>query len=144
MIATLVAGLGLSGVFGSAGVAYGGADGRASWLTFDWYVIAVGIVFLLISYPLAKGREWARRILLVAVALVGACLLVYYAVRVVSPVSFSDLTPEQIKVERLSLRLSDTSSLFLVAAVAVFGFCFLSHPDVVATFHRPARPPTKV
>jgi hypothetical protein len=144
ILATFVAGLAMAGLFATSGVTYAGsAYPLNSSISFDWHVIALSALLLVMAYPLAAGREWARRFLLIAVVLVGTGLVGYYALRIIAPMSFSDLTPEQIKVERLSMRLSDVSSLLLTASLAVFSFLFLSHPDIVASFHSHARSPER-
>jgi hypothetical protein len=135
IIAMFVAGLGVAGVLGAQSVNYAGSSyPLRNWIAFDWRIVAISILLLLVSYPLARGRDWARRVTRAAVAVVGLSLVIYYLARLVSPVSFSDLTPEQIKVVRLSMRLEDASTLFVVLISLVFGVSFLSHPDVVASF----------
>ena len=142
IVATVVAGLGVSCVFASARLNYGGSGyPLASWISFDWHALVAAAVLLAAAYPLATGRDWARRMLLIAVAVVGATVVVWYVIRIVSPVSFSDLTPEQAAVSRRSMRFEDLSTLCWIAALTFFGVSFLSHPDVVTSFTRPNVPP---
>jgi len=131
IIAVVIGGWGLAGLFGAFGTTF---SGSGTWISVDWRALLVAALLLAASYPLATGREWARRTLFVAVAAVGATMAVWYCVRIVSPISFSDLTPEQVKVVRQSMRLEDISTLCLILSSFSFGLWFLSHPDVVATF----------
>jgi hypothetical protein len=135
IIAVVVGGWGLAGVFGAFGTTF---FGSGTWISVDWRALSVAALLLAASYPLATGREWARHTLFVAVATVGATMAVWYCVRIVSPMSFSDLTPEQVKVVRQSMRLEDISTLCLILSSFSFGLCFLRHPDVVTTFKRTA------
>jgi hypothetical protein len=96
------------------------------------------------SFPLAAGREWARRVLLVGVVITGAGLVLLDAAKVFSPMSFSDLSPEQISVVRQWHRLDDLSSFFLDLAIVVFAVLFLSHRDVITSFRRRSSATTKV
>jgi hypothetical protein len=141
IIATVIAGLGVSGVFSAWSTTW---TAQRIWITCDWQVMAISAVLLAFSYPLARSREWARRVLLIAVVLIGASLTLWDAVKVVSPMSFSDLTPEQIEVVRLWQRLQDLSSFFVVLAIALFVALFLSHQNVVASFQRHHNAPAKV
>ncbi|MEY2495694.1 MAG: hypothetical protein QOJ45_2186 [Verrucomicrobiota bacterium] len=142
IVATLVAGLAMSGIFGSARLTFGGGGyPLASWIAFDRHALLAAAVLLAAVYPLATGRDWARRTLLIAVATVGVTMTVWYLIRIVSPVSFSDLTPEQAAVSRRSMRFEDLSTLCWIAAFTFFGVSFLSHPDVVTSFTRPHAPP---
>jgi hypothetical protein len=133
IIALVVGGIGVSGVFSAWPVTF---SAERTWIACDWRVMAVSAVLLIMSYPLATGREWARRILLVAIILIGVSLVLWGGFKVVAGASFTDLSPEQITVVRLSMRIADFSSFFFVFTLLVFGVLFLCHPDVVATFQR--------
>ena len=141
IIASVVAGLGFCGVFSAWQTVW---SQQRTWITCDWQIMAISAVLLAMSFPLAAGREWARRVLLVAVVLIGAGLVLWDALKVVSPMSFSDLSPEQIRVVRQWHRLDDLSSFFLVLGIAVFAALFLSHRDVITSFQRSSDATTKV
>jgi len=142
IVATLVTGLAVSVIFGSARLTYGGSGyPLASWIAFDRHALLAAAVLLAAVYPIATGRDWARRTLLIAVATVGVTMTVWYLIRIASPVSFSDLTPEQASVSRRSMRFEDLSTLCWIAALTFFGVSFLSHPDVATSFTRPHAPP---
>jgi hypothetical protein len=126
----VIGGWGLSGLFG----AFGTTSGSGTWISVDWHVLLVAALLLAATYPLATGREWARRTLLVAVATVGVAMVLWRGFSIVAPMSFTDLTPEQVKVVRETIRLADISSLFLILTSFSFGIWFLSHPDVVTSF----------
>ena len=106
--------------------------------------MAVSGILLAMSYPLATGREWARRVLLVGVVLIGSGLVLWEAVTAIPFKSFSHLSPEQVEVVRVWTFLRDLSSFIVVLAVAVFGILFLSHRDVVTSFQRPFSASAKV
>jgi len=137
IIAAFVAGFGVSAFFSSWTLTFGGGGTR---IGCEWRAMVICALLLLMSYPLATGREWARRLLLFAVVVVGVGFVVYYAFRVVSPMGFTDLSAEQIKVVRLWTRLTDLSSFFVAATLFIFGAYFLSHKDVVASFSRAPSP----
>ncbi|MBA2271714.1 MAG: hypothetical protein H0W20_14145 [Chthoniobacterales bacterium] len=118
--------------------------GQRPSITYDWRVIAVSGALLIMSFLLATGREWTRRILLIGVILVGAFLLFRYGIQAIGPISFTDLSPDQMPTVRLWTRLGEFSSFFLVLALSVFAVLFLCHPDVVASFRSGVPPREKV
>src|SRR5262245_47627805 len=106
ILAVLVGGIGVSGIFSALMLS---STVERTWITCDWRVIVASALLLIISFLLATGREWARRILLFAVVLIGIGLVLEYALRIVGTMSFTDLRPEQVKVVRLWTRLTDLS-----------------------------------
>jgi hypothetical protein len=132
IIAALVGGVGLSGLF-------------SAWFPVfepvlffsvecDWRVLLGSAVLLAISYPLATGREWARRVLLWAVSLIGMIIVLWRGVLLLFPMSYTDISPEQVKVAQLAAFLSDFSWFILIITLLSFFVLLLSHPDVVASF----------
>ena len=113
-------------------------------MTWDWRVIAVSGVLLILSFFLATGREWARRTLLVVVVLVGAYFLLLYGTHAVVPISFGHVGAEDLPTARLSHHLEGFSSFFLALGVVAFAVLFLCHPDIVSSFRRNDRRTEKV
>jgi hypothetical protein len=130
IIAALVGGVGISGVFSAWSLAF---DSPLPSILFDWHVMIASATLLVMSYLLATGREWARRVLLWAVSLIGGSYALWRGVQLF-PKSFTDLSPEQIKVVRLWTFLGDLSWFFLILTLLIFVVLLLSHPDVVAMF----------
>ena len=141
IIAAFVGGVGVSGVFGSWALTTGPSG---YWIACDWWGMVASALLIVMSYPLATGREWARRILLLAVVLVGLALVGSSGFRAVAPMSFSDLSPEQVKVIGPWTRLGELSSFFIRLTLLIFGVLFLSHPDVVTSFRRQVGSPERV
>ena len=136
-----VAGLGLSGVSSAWLLALDGAD---PYISCDWRVLVISILLFVFTYPLATGRDWARRVLLFAVAVIGTGLVLWRGLKVVAPMSFGHFSPEQIKVVRLWTGLGDLSSFFVALSIVVFGVLFLSHQEVAASFQHRSRADTQV
>lgn len=131
IIAALVGGVGLSGVFSAWSPVF--EPQLFSSVECDWHVLIGSAILLVISYPLATGREWARRTLLWAVSLIGISIVLWRGV-LLFPKSYTDLSPEQIKVAQLAGFLSGLSWFFLILILLVFFVLLLSHPNVVASF----------
>jgi asparagine N-glycosylation enzyme membrane subunit Stt3 len=110
----------------------------------DWTSLVVGVALLVMSYLLALGYEWARRILLAVIVLGGSVYLVFHGIRLVGPVSISDLPPDQAQVVRLAGRIEELGWFLLVLTAVAFFLLFLSHRDVVAGFRARSRPRPKV
>lgn len=132
IIAALVGGIGLSGVCGAWSLEY---NSPVYSIGFDWHVMVASAAILVMSYLLATGREWARRMLLWAVSLIGGSIVLWRGVQLF-PKSYTDLSPEEIKVVRLGDFLFDLSLFFLILTLLIFFVLLLSHPDVVASFRR--------
>ena len=132
IIAALVGGVGLSGVFSAWSLVF---DSPCPSILFDRPKMIGSAVLLVMSYPLATGREWARRVLLWTVSLIGGSYALWRGVNVF-PKSFTDLSPEQIKVIRIWTSLGDLSWFVLVLTLLIFVILLLSHPDVVASFQK--------
>ena len=130
IIAALVGGVGVSGVFSAWSL---GFDSPVSSIACDWRVVIASAALLVMSYPLATGREWARRMLLWAVSVIGISAVLWRGI-LLFPKSYTDLSPEQIKVIRLGAFLGDLSWFFLILTLLIFFVLLLSHPDVVASF----------
>lgn len=130
IIATLVGGLGLSGVFSAWPVTLGP---ERTWISCDWLVMIVSVLLLALSYPLATRREWARRTLQIVVLLLGVIFVLWRGVQLF-PKSFTDLSPEQTEVLQLGTFLGDLSRFFLVLTLLIFFVLLLSHFDLVASF----------
>ena len=133
IVAILVGGLGLSGLFSAWSPSFSGQHPK---IIFDWRIVAISAALLLLSYLLASGREWARRILLLAVILFGAFLLLRYGMQTFATRSFTDLSPDEVPTIRLWTRLGDFSWFLAVLAFFAFLVFFLCHPNVVASFRR--------
>jgi hypothetical protein len=131
IIATLVGGLGVSGVFSSWSLPFDHLPNPS--IECDWHVLIGSAALLVMSYPLATGRQWARRALLGAVSLIGVSIVLWRGV-LLFPKSYTDLSPEQIKVIRLASFLSDLSWFFFILTLVIFFILLLSHPSVVASF----------
>src|SRR4051812_20969545 len=107
--------------------------------------MAVGVFLLLLSYPLATGRNWARRALVAALVFIGLFSAFWHGVRLFEfPKSFSHSSAEQSRLVSICILLGDLSSLVGVLTVILFGVVFLSHPDVIGTFRSGASPSEKV
>lgn len=104
----------------------------------------VGVSLLVMGYLLARGYEWARRILLAVIVSGGAGYLVFHGIRLLSPISVTDLSPEQAQVAGLSERLEELSWFLLVLSAVVFFVLFLCHRDVIASFRVRSRLSEKV
>jgi|GEM_PF-5216827 len=132
IIAALVGGIGLSGVFAAWPL-------DSEWphfsILFDWQAMMASATLLVLSYLLATGREWARRVLLWTVSLIGGSIVLWRGVQLF-PKSYTDLSPEQIRVMRISSFLRDLSWFFFVLTLLIFIVLILSHPDIVASFRR--------
>lgn len=135
IIAALVGGVGVSGVFSSWSLV---VDLPVPPILFDWRVMLASATLLVMSYLLATGREWARRVLLWAVSLIGGSYALWRGV-LLYPKSYTDLSPEQIKTLRLAGFLSDLSWFFFVLTLLIFFVLLLSHPSVVVSFGRSGR-----
>jgi hypothetical protein len=104
--------------------------------------MAIAASLLGLIYPLATGREWARRVLVCAVVFIGVIFPIGHILRLFDPNTF-DLSSERLKLISLSIVLDDLSSLILVFSLVVFGVVFLCHPDIIATFRRESSTPQK-
>lgn len=143
ILGALVGGLGLSVVF-SAWMLGPGAEHRLSRITCDWWGLIVAGLLLIMSYLLAAGWDWARRILLVTVIVLGVYFLLRHGIGVIGPTYFTDVPPDEIPTVQFWTRLNELSSFFMALALVLFGMCFLTHPDVVDSFRRRARSSEKV
>ena len=134
LIATLTAGVGLSGIVG--GWTYSiGPNGHS--MNCSWPMMAVAVALVALSYPLATGREWARRVLVLAVPLIGAFFAFFHIIALFEyPGTYSHSTEEQSRLVSLYFLLQHVSSLLVLLSVVAFGILFLSHPDVRASFQR--------
>jgi hypothetical protein len=141
IIGLLVGGVGLSSISSAWPVIW---SQEGVHIGCDWTSFIVGVALLVMSYLLASGYEWARRILLAGIVLGGGAYLVFHGIRLVSPVSVSDLPPGPAHVAALSGRLWELSWFLLVLSAVVFFVLFLSHRDIVASFPGRSRPPEKV
>jgi len=137
IIAAMVGGVGLSGIFSAWSPVF--EPRLFSSVECDWRVLLGSAVLLVISYPLATGRDWARRVLLWAVSLIGVIILLWRGVLLLFPMSYSDLSPEQVRVARLTAFLSNLSSFLFILSLLVFLALLLSHPHVVASFRTSKR-----
>jgi hypothetical protein len=134
LIAALVAAIGVSGILTGWTFSFGPSGNSIGWF---WPQMAVSVSLVILSYPLATGRDWARRVLMVAVVFIGVVFAFWHAVRLFDfPKSFSHSSEEQSRLIGLCLLLEDISALLVVLTVVVFGMLFLSHPDIIATFRR--------
>jgi hypothetical protein len=133
IIAALVGGIGLSGVFVAWGLEW---NSPLPSISFDWQTMIASATLLVMSYFLATGREWARRVLLWVVSLIGGIYALWRGVQAFPKSSFTDLSPEQIKVVGLWTFLRDLSWFFFILTLLIFIVLILSHPDVVASFRR--------
>jgi hypothetical protein len=130
IIAALVGGVGVGGVFSAWSLRF---DSPVPSIACDWRVVIASVALLVMSYPLATGREWARRMLLWAVSVIGISAVLWRGI-LLFPKSYTDLSPEQIKVIRLGAFLGDLSWFFVILTLLIFFVLLLSHPDVVASF----------
>jgi hypothetical protein len=136
IIAAIVGGVGVSGVVSAWSLEY---DSRVYTIAFDWHVMVVSAAVLVMSYLLATGREWARRMLLLAVSLIGVGIVLWRGIHLF-PKSYTDLSPEEMKVVRLGDFLWNLPLFLLILTLLIFVVLLLSHPDVVASFRgRPRR-----
>src|SRR4030088_2497022 len=106
IIGLLVGDLGLSSISSAWPIMW---SQKGVHIGCDWTSLVIGVALLITSYLLASGYEWARRILLGVIVLGGAGYLVFHGIRLVSPVSVSDLPPEQVHVAGLSGHLWELS-----------------------------------
>ncbi len=104
-------------------------------ILFDWQTMIASATLLVLSYLLATGREWAGRVLLWTLSLIGGSIVLWRGVQLF-PISYTDLSPEQIRVMRISSFLRDLSWFFFILTLLIFIVPLLSHPDVVASFRR--------
>ncbi len=94
-------------------------DLRATWMTCDWSAIAASAVLFIMSYLLATGRDWARRVLLVGVILYGLFLMIIHGGSAFGPISLGDISPAQADIARPRWRLRELSSLFFALSPLV-------------------------
>lgn len=130
IIAALVGGVGVSGVFSAWSLRFVSPVPSITW---DWHTMIGFLALLVMSYPLATGREWARRMLLWAISFIGMSVLLWRGV-LLFPQSYTDVSPEQIEVIRLGTFLGNLVWFFLILTLLIFFVLLLSHPDVVASF----------
>ena len=141
IIALLIGGVGLGSISSAWPVIW---SQEGVHIGCDWTSLLIGAALLVMSYLLASGYEWARRILLGAIVLGGVGYLISRGIRLVSPTSFSDLSPEQIKVVGLSGRLKDFSWFIVSLSAVAFFVLLLCHRNVVESFRDRSRPPERV
>lgn len=132
IIAAFVGGIGLGGMCSAWELTSSGST--RALITCNWWVIVASALLLILSYPLAIGCEWARRTLLLAGAVIGVSLVEHYFVGAISPIHYTDLSPEEAKVVQLWDHLGSLSLCFLILSLLVFGVLLLSHPDIVKSF----------
>jgi hypothetical protein len=130
LIAAIVGGVGVSGVFSAWSLRF---ESPMPSITWDWRPMIASVALLVLSYLLATGREWARRTLVWTVSLIGMSIVLWRGI-LLFPKSYTDLSPEQIGVIRLGTFLGDLSWFFLILTLLIFFVLLLCHADVVASF----------
>jgi hypothetical protein len=116
--------------------------GDARILTPDWSSLLVAIVLLFLSYFVYRGRNWARRTLIVLVVCLGGLAIVAYVEGAVENASrFYQDVPKitlGIRVAQARFILGEVGLRFFFLAPCAFLVCALCHRDVAAAFHRDA------
>lgn len=108
----------------------------------DWSSLLVALVLLFLSYFLYRGRNWARRTLIVLIICLGGLALVAYGVAAVEnaarPYQNLPETTLGMRVAEARFILGQVGLRFFFFAPCAFLVCALCHRDVAATFHRDA------
>ena len=134
LIGGAVAGLGLFALLGFAPVVhiyFHALDPS------DFAYPSVGVLFLILSYPLARGHEWARRVLLVTTILIGTYCFLRGSSSLVRPHNFSgggDFSAPWPAVENFIVELGRS---LLLLTLALFAVGVLCQRDVVSAFRKP-------
>lgn len=135
LLGALAAGVGLSGMLSESELFI---DTHGLWSSPDYHgwaaLIGYGLL-LILSYPLAVGRNWARRLLLFVVACSGAVLLAQQGRFLFAEGAVTHLSPEQAKPIIRMLWFKELSVFVLLFTVSAFAVLLLCHRDVVEAFN---------
>lgn len=131
LIGAVIGGIGLSGLLGFAPFV-----APPSFERLQLGYLFVFISFLILSYPLARGRNWARSVLVAGVILIGLYFFLRPVSRLVSSHEFSGPDSALTKWLPLESVLADVGDSLLMLTLPLFVVGVLCHPDVVSTFRR--------
>jgi len=131
VFAILVAGLGLSGLIDSC-----------QFFPNAWQFVqlsqllqvAVSTLFLLLSYFLFRGHDWARRVLVVVAILFGGWRIIPRTIAIFETHTFS-CVPTQPWMAREAV-LGAIGDFVFGISILVFFILLICHRDVVAAFQR--------
>jgi hypothetical protein len=89
-----------------------------------------GCVFLLLGFPLCRGREWARRALLIATYCIVTALVIFLFLGIFyeSRPSSADVYPNSVRI------IYGVCTFVCILTPAVFFLFVLHHPDVRRAF----------
>jgi len=134
LIGALVAGVGLGGMLSASELMF---DTHGLWSSpdyRDWATLIGYGLLLILSYPLARGHNWARRLLLSVAILSGAVLLALLGRVLFAPGAVTHLSPEEAKPIIRVLRFQELSVFGMLFSVSAFAILLLGHRDVVEAF----------
>jgi hypothetical protein len=131
IFAVLVAGLGVSGLVDSSRF----FPNSWQFVQFSQLLqVAACLFFLFLSYFLFRGRDWARRVLLVVAILFGGWRIIPRAISIFGPHTFSGM-PVQPWMVREAV-LGAIGDFILGITLVAFFILLFCHRDVVAAFQR--------
>jgi hypothetical protein len=91
------------------------------------------VFFLLLSYPLYTGRDWARRALLFMTVCITAALLVFVVLRFLRE---SHVAVEGRFTDKMARQITNTAAAICIITPPFFLIFVLLHPDVKHSFRR--------
>ena len=94
------------------------------------------VMLLAASYPIATGREWARRLLVVAVILIGLRFVAWAGFLLFEPIGVGHLSAAQAQPVKMEFFLDQLSLFLFLLTLLFFTVALLCHRDVVASFQR--------
>ena len=112
---------------------------------FYWLLLLASVVLFVLSFPLYRARDWARRGVLILGTCFALTILGSFAMR--ARLEFrtrADAATAQERVEQFTSSISQFGMGVCILGPQVFFLCALCHRDVVATFRRRSHttPPT--
>jgi hypothetical protein len=91
------------------------------------------VFFLLLSYPLYIGRDWARRVLLFVAVCVTAALIIFLVLRFLRE---SHVAVEGRFTDEIARHITNIATAICIITPAFFLIFVLLHPDVKHSFRR--------
>jgi len=103
-----------------------------------WLSMLVPIFLLILSFPLYRAREWARRGVVVLGICIGIFTIFVFGVRAVAESRIHDAREItfEMRVWQTFAIIGEAGLALSVLAPHAFVICALCHRDIAATFHR--------